>query len=104
MAHHEIFEQPLIEVLQRSSKHYMGWLTATQEHPSVTPMSLRTLLWSMREDGVISRVELTAMLAQLHDVTGTDQPRAGVLPIRPQGPECDEGMHLVTPTEEARVI
>jgi hypothetical protein len=87
MAHHEIFEQQLIEVLQRSSKHYMGWLTATQEHPSITPMGLRTLLWSMREDGVISQAELTAMLAQLHDVTGTDQPREGALHIRPQGTE-----------------
>ena len=77
MAHHETFEPRLIEVLQQSSKHYIGWLRATLEHSSITPMSLCTLLWSMREDGVLSRVELTALLARLQEITGTDQPREG---------------------------
>jgi len=65
MAHHEIFEQQLIEVLQRSSKHYVGWLRTTQDQCPITPMGLCTLLWSMREDRLISQVELTEMLAQL---------------------------------------
>ena len=65
MAHHEAFEQRLIEVLQRSSKHYMGWLRTTQDQCLITPMGLCTLLWSMREDRLISQVELTEMLAQL---------------------------------------
>jgi hypothetical protein len=72
MVRREAFERRLIEVLQRSSKHYMGWLRATLEHPSITPMSLCTLLWSMREDGVISRAELAAMLARLDEVTWID--------------------------------
>jgi hypothetical protein len=72
MARREAFEQQLIEVLQRSSKHYMGWLRATLEDPSITPMSLSTLLWSMREDGLISRAELAAMLARLDEVTWRD--------------------------------
>ena len=69
MAHREESEQRLIEVLQRSSKHYMGWLRTTQEEHSITPMSLCTLLWSMRADGVISPAELTEMLAHLDEVT-----------------------------------
>ena len=51
--------------------------TMTQGQCSITPMGLRTLLWSMHEDGVISPAELTEMLAQLDEVTWTDQHMEG---------------------------
>jgi hypothetical protein len=74
MTHHEAFEQLLLKVIRRSPKHYAGWLTMTQRHRSITPMSVRVLLWSMREDRIISHVELMELLAQLDEVTWTDQP------------------------------
>jgi hypothetical protein len=51
MTHCEEFEQLLMQVMRRSPKHYAGWLTMTQGQHSITPMGLRTLLWSMHEDG-----------------------------------------------------
>jgi len=69
MTRREEFEHQLIGVLQRSSKHYMGWLRATLEQPAITSTSLCTLLWSMRKDGVISRAELTALFTQLEKIT-----------------------------------
>jgi hypothetical protein len=65
MVNREEFTQQLIEVMQRSPKHYVGWVTMTHGHRSVTPMGVRVLLWSMREDRIITQVELTEMLAQL---------------------------------------
>ena len=77
MTYREEFEQLLMQVMRRSPKHYAGWLTMTQGQHSITPMGLRTLLWSMREDEAISPAELTEMLAQIDEVTWTDQHMAG---------------------------
>jgi hypothetical protein len=65
MAHREAFDQRLMELMKRSPKYHEEWLTITSGQRSLTPTGIRAVLWSMDEDGVISRAELTEMLDQL---------------------------------------
>jgi hypothetical protein len=69
MAHREAFDQRLMALMTRAPHYHEEWLTITPGPRALTPTGIRAVLWSMAEEGVISRAELTEMLDQLdHEV------------------------------------